>query len=161
MTENCSFNGRRSCLIGLVSDTHGQFRDEVRVGAVRGVSLILHAGDVGGARVLRALRDIAPVQAVFGNVDDPADPQLRAALELTVGGLTIHVSHGHELGSPTPERHAARVPGRHRRVRPHAPRCSSSDRTPAGGESRRRGSATLQPASERGAPVDRERNRCG
>ena len=89
-------------LIGLVSDTHGQFRDEV-TSALSGVSLILHSGDVGGARVLRALRDIAPVRAVFGNVDDSADPQLEPRVELTVGGLTVHVSHGHELGSPTPE----------------------------------------------------------
>ena len=90
-------------LIGLVSDTHGQFRDEV-TSALSGVSLILHSGDVGGAHVLRALRDIAPVRAVFGNVDDPADPQLEPRVELTVGGLTVHVSHGHELGSPTPEK---------------------------------------------------------
>jgi uncharacterized protein len=91
------------CLIGLVSDTHGLFRNEVRA-ALAGVSLILHAGDVGGGHVLRALRDIAPVQAVFGNVDDPADPNLQTRIELTLGGRTIHVSHGHELGSPTPDR---------------------------------------------------------
>ena len=41
---------------------------------------------------------------MFGNVDDPADPQLEPRVELTVGGLTVHVSHGHELGSPTPEK---------------------------------------------------------
>jgi putative phosphoesterase len=91
-----------ACLIGLVSDTHGLFRDDVRA-ALAGVSLVLHAGDVGGARVLRQLRDIAPVQAVVGNVDDPADPNLQKRLELTLEGRTIHVSHGHELGSPTPD----------------------------------------------------------
>jgi uncharacterized protein len=36
-------------------------------------------------------------------VDDPADPNLQAHLRLTLCGRTIHVSHGHELGSPTPE----------------------------------------------------------
>jgi putative phosphoesterase len=90
------------CLVGLVSDTHGLFREELRA-ALAGVSLILHAGDVGGERVLRALREIAPVQAVFGNTDDPADPGLRKSIELTRGGRSIHVSHGHELGSPTPD----------------------------------------------------------
>jgi uncharacterized protein len=90
-------------LIGLVSDTHGQFRDEV-VPALAGVSLILHAGDVGGAAVLQRLQSIAPVRAVSGNVDDPSDPQLQMRFQLEVGGLTVHVSHGHELGSPTPER---------------------------------------------------------
>jgi uncharacterized protein len=87
-------------LIGLVSDTHGQFREEIR-DALRGVSLILHAGDVGGGRVLRELRDIAPVQAVCGNVDDRHDPSLKRRLALTIHGVSIHVSHGHELGSPT------------------------------------------------------------
>src|SRR3954465_15615167 len=89
-------------LIGLVSDTHGQFREAIH-DALHGVSLILHAGDVGGSRILRELRDIAPVQAVYGNVDDRHDPSLARRLELTVHGIRIHVSHGHELGSPTPE----------------------------------------------------------
>ena len=89
-------------LIGLISDTHGQFRDEIR-DALRGVSLILHAGDVGGSRILRELRDLAPVQAVYGNVDDRHDPALSGRIELVVHGVRIHVSHGHELGSPTPE----------------------------------------------------------
>ena len=30
---------------------------------------------------------------------------------MTIGGVTIHVSHGHELGQPTPERVAARYAG--------------------------------------------------
>ncbi|MEO7270851.1 MAG: metallophosphoesterase family protein [Vicinamibacterales bacterium] len=88
-------------LIGLVSDTHGQFRDGIRA-ALDGVSLILHAGDVGGSTILRELRDLAPVQAVYGNVDDRHDPGLAGRIELTVHGVTIHASHGHELGSPTP-----------------------------------------------------------
>ena len=97
-------------LIGLISDTHGQFRDEIR-DALRGVSLILHAGDVGGSRVLRELRDIAPVQAVYGNVDDRHDPALAGHLQLTVHGVRIHVSHGHELGQPTPQLALASYPG--------------------------------------------------
>jgi putative phosphoesterase len=48
------------------------------------------------------------VRAVFGNVDDPQDPQLEAGFELEADGITIHVSHGHELGSPTPEKLLAR-----------------------------------------------------
>jgi len=89
-------------LIGLISDTHGQFRQEIRE-AFRGVSLILHAGDVGGSGILRDLREIAPVQAVYGNVDDRHDPALANGIELTVHGVSIHLSHGHELGSPTPQ----------------------------------------------------------
>jgi putative phosphoesterase len=87
--------------IGLISDTHGLLRPEVPT-ALRGVQVILHAGDVGGAPILRELRRIAPVRAVRGNVDAADDPDLEAAIELTVDGTTIHVSHGHELGTPTP-----------------------------------------------------------
>lgn len=87
--------------IGLISDTHGLVRPEVHT-ALAGVSQILHAGDVGGDDILVELGTIAPVRAVYGNTDWPGDPSLVAALELEVGGLRIHVSHGHELGSPTP-----------------------------------------------------------
>ena len=54
--------------------------------------------------MLDELRAIAPVRAVFGNTDVPGDPDLEAAIDLTIDGLAIHVSHGHELGSPTPAR---------------------------------------------------------
>ena len=71
--------------------------------ALQGVELILHAGDVGGLSVLRELEQIAPVRAVYGNVDDPAFG-LPAELNLTLEGVTLHVRHGHEPGAPTPER---------------------------------------------------------
>jgi len=76
-----------------------------------GVDLIVHGGDVGGAAVLEALRRIAPVEVVCGNVDDPADPALARERVVPVGGLTLHVSHGHELGRPTPELVLARYAG--------------------------------------------------
>jgi hypothetical protein len=88
-------------VIGLISDTHGLLRPEVHT-ALAGVELILHAGDVGGDEILNELSVIAPVRAVFGNTDPPGDPNLAAKLELTVGGVRIHVSHGHEVGAPTP-----------------------------------------------------------
>jgi putative phosphoesterase len=69
--------------------------------ALDGVEMILHAGDVGRLSVLRELGGIAPVHAVYGNVDDPAF-DLPQHLNLTLGGIRVHVSHGHELGSPTP-----------------------------------------------------------
>ena len=90
-------------IVGLIADTHGLLRPEV-FPALEGVELILHAGDVGGLGLLVELGAIAPVHAVYGNTDTPGDPNLRAEVVLDVGGLTVHVSHGHELGSPTPER---------------------------------------------------------
>src|SRR3954469_9838849 len=97
-------------VVGLISDTHGLFRPEI-ADVFAGVSVILHAGDVGGATVLDALRAIAPVEAVFGNVDDVHDPALARERVVTLGGVTIHVSHGHELGRPTAERALARYVG--------------------------------------------------
>ena len=88
--------------IGLISDTHGQFRPAVAQ-VFAGVDLIVHAGDVGGAAVLQALRAIAPVEAVSGNVDDRYDPNLPRTRRLPVGDLVLHVSHGDEFGSPKPE----------------------------------------------------------
>jgi putative phosphoesterase len=72
------------------------------------VELILHAGDVGGSAILDELRLIAPVKAVFGNTDPPGDPELSEEVVVDIGGLRVHVSHGHEVGSPTPARLAAR-----------------------------------------------------
>jgi len=99
-------------VVGLISDTHGLLRADVHR-ALAGVELILHAGDVGGDEVLDELALIAPVLAVYGNTDAPGDPRLAESIERTIGGVRIHVSHGHELGSPTPkkllERYAADV----------------------------------------------------
>ncbi len=93
----------RTHLIGLISDTHGLLRPEV-FGALEGVHVILHAGDVGGDDILDALNEIAPTFAVVGNTDEPDDPRLVEVIEREFGGLRIHVSHGHELGVPTPEK---------------------------------------------------------
>lgn len=96
-----------SHLIGLVSDTHGLVRPAVHE-ALKGVEIILHAGDVGGPDILDELRLIAPVRAVFGNTDPRGTPGLSENIDLEMGGLRIHVSHGNEVGSPTPERLAER-----------------------------------------------------
>lgn len=97
-------------VIGLISDTHGLLR-AAALHALAGVDAILHAGDVGGAVVLDGLRTIAPVRAVSGNTDDPSMPGLEAFIDIEALGLTIHVSHGHELGSPTPAKVLAAYTG--------------------------------------------------
>jgi putative phosphoesterase len=55
-------------IIGVISDTHGLMRNEALT-ALEGSELILHAGDVGAPKVLEALRTIAPVVAIRGNID--------------------------------------------------------------------------------------------
>ncbi len=98
-----------SHLIGLISDTHGMVRAGVHQ-ALAGVELILHAGDVGGDEILDELALIAPVIAVYGNTDDTSNPRLSASIDRVIGGLSLHVSHGHEVGSPTPARLLERYP---------------------------------------------------
>jgi len=90
-------------VIGLIADTHGLLRPSVHR-VLDGVELILHAGDVCGDEILDELALIAPVHAVRGNCDAPDDPRLTGSVSHRVGGLRIHVSHGHELGVPTPDK---------------------------------------------------------
>ena len=94
-------------LVGLISDTHGLLRPEV-FEAFHGVELILHAGDVGGIGILTQLGAIAPVHAVYGNTDPLGQPGLAAKLHLVLENFSLHVSHGHEVGRPTPERLAVK-----------------------------------------------------
>jgi uncharacterized protein len=98
-------------VIGLISDTHGLVRPDVFI-AFDGVEAIYHAGDVGGREVLRILSKIAPVRAVYGNTDVRDDPSLCGQFAETVGGVTVHVSHGDELGRPTPAGLLARYDAR-------------------------------------------------
>jgi putative phosphoesterase len=88
-------------VIGLISDTHGLVRPEVHT-ALAGVELILHAGDVGDDAILDELELIAPVRAVYGNTDAPGNPRLSGSIDVTIDRVRIHVSHGHEIGAPTP-----------------------------------------------------------
>ena len=106
MTVRVTDPHQEAIIIGLVSDTHGLIRDSL-FGALAGVSRILHAGDVGARSVLDALSTIAPVEAVYGNVD-PLDGLLPQHVHIEHGGVSIHVSHGHELGSPAPHTLLAR-----------------------------------------------------
>jgi uncharacterized protein len=100
-------NGAGPRLIGLISDTHGLVRPDVHT-ALAGVELILHAGDVGGDDILDELQLIAPVHAVYGNTDPPGQPRLADSIEMAIDAVRVHVSHGHEVGNPTPAKLLAR-----------------------------------------------------
>ncbi len=89
-------------VIGLVSDTHGLLRPAL-FDRFDGVERIVHAGDIGSASILDALRALAPVSAVHGNTDGPeVRAEAPATVRFDVGGLAVVVEHGHRLGSPTP-----------------------------------------------------------
>jgi len=89
-------------MLGVISDTHGLLRPEV-FEVFKEVDHILHAGDVGKPEILIELEAIAPVTAVYGNVDAP---ELRSRLpqvaHLELDGFDIVVTHGDQFGSPTP-----------------------------------------------------------
>jgi putative phosphoesterase len=80
-------------VVGLISDTHGLVRPEA-LAALAGVDLIVHAGDIGSAAVLDALRAIAPVVAVRGNNDrEPWAASLPDVARTEIGGLRLCVVH--------------------------------------------------------------------
>ena len=85
--------GGKMKLIGVISDTHGLLRPEA-LQALRGVELILHAGDIGSPEVVAGLEALAPVRGVRGNCDrgDWAERYpLRRSLR--VGDVSLLILH--------------------------------------------------------------------
>ncbi len=80
--------------IGIISDTHGLLRDQVR-SRLCDCDTIIHAGDVGSQSVLMELRQIAPlVVAVRGNVDAGQwAKELKEQERLEIEGRAIWVVH--------------------------------------------------------------------
>lgn len=96
--------------IGVIADTHGLLRPEV-FDVFQGVDHIVHGGDIGPARLLEELETIAPVTAVYGNTDgSELRRRLPQVATLRLEGFEIVVTHGDQLGSPTPERLQAAFP---------------------------------------------------
>ena len=80
--------------IGIISDTHGLLRPEAER-RLAGVDHIIHGGDIGRPEIIDALRRIAPVTAIRGNVD--IDDWAVAYPETEVVRLA---SHGRYPASP-------------------------------------------------------------
>jgi uncharacterized protein len=88
--------------LGIISDTHGLLRPEV-FEVFGEVDHILHAGDVGKPEILIELEAIAPVTAVYGNVDPPdVRSRLPQVAHVELDGFDVVVTHGDQLGHPTP-----------------------------------------------------------
>lgn len=96
--------------LGVIADTHGLLRPEV-LDVFRDVDHILHAGDVGPLDLLTELEALAPVTAVYGNTDGwDVRARLPAVARVELDGFRVVVTHGDQLGSPTPERLQAAFP---------------------------------------------------
>jgi len=79
--------------IGIISDTHGLLRPEAERG-LAGVDHIVHAGDIGRPEIVDALRRIAPLTAIRGNVDSGAWARQYPDTKLVrLAGKSIYVLH--------------------------------------------------------------------
>src|ERR1035438_5829900 len=84
---------RNGAVIGLISDTHGLLRPEA-LRALDGSDLIVHAGDVGKPEILDALKLLAPLVAVRGNIDKGGWARaLPLTATATVGSVAVYVLH--------------------------------------------------------------------
>jgi putative phosphoesterase len=79
--------------VGIISDTHGLLRPEAER-RLAGVDHIIHAGDIGRPEIVDALRRIAPVIAIRGNVDSGEWAREYADTELVrLAGKSNYVLH--------------------------------------------------------------------
>ena len=80
-------------VIGIVSDTHGYFHPVLEE-TLQGVDLILHAGDIGDVAIIDRLEALAPMRAVWGNIDG-ADIRRRTPehQRFEQGGLSFWMTH--------------------------------------------------------------------
>jgi putative phosphoesterase len=80
---------------------------------LRGADLILHGGDFSALAVLEELRTLGPpVQAVYGNADEPALRELLPQeLVVEIGGARIGVVHVPGPAAGREERLVRRFPG--------------------------------------------------
>ena len=79
--------------IGIISDTHGLLRPEAER-RLAGVDHIVHAGDIGRPEIVDALRRIAPVTAIRGNVDSGEWAREYADTKLvSLAGRSIYILH--------------------------------------------------------------------
>lgn len=69
--------------IGIISDTHGFIDDRV-MAFFKNVDVIFHAGDIGDINIIKKLRGIKKLVAVYGNIDNTMIRQVTSETELTI-----------------------------------------------------------------------------
>ena len=79
--------------IGILSDTHGLWDDRYAQ-YFSSCDEIWHAGDIGSEELLDRLEDIAPVRAVYGNIDGAAlRRRLKEVSCFTTEGVKVLMTH--------------------------------------------------------------------
>ena len=89
--------GMNAFRVVCLSDTHLRQGRELPAWCLRrleGADLIVHAGDLVAATVLERLERLAPVAAVYGNMDVPVLKQRLPARRVSeIGGVRIGIVH--------------------------------------------------------------------
>ena len=88
--------------IGLLSDTHSHMDDQI-LKHFKECDEIWHAGDIGDRKIMEPLQEIAPVVAVYGNIDD-------ASLRIEFPEDQIFVRNKHKIYMT----HIGGYPGRYK-----------------------------------------------
>lgn len=79
--------------IGLLSDTHSHWDDKY-ITYFTGCDEIWHVGDVGTISILDKLREIAPLRAVYGNIDGTdIRRELPETLRFNCEGVDVLMKH--------------------------------------------------------------------
>ncbi|MDO9535354.1 MAG: metallophosphoesterase family protein [Bacillota bacterium] len=106
--QEVKYNLKKNGFIGIVSDTHVPVRALSLPGQlftmIDGADLILHAGDLEEESVLDELRNLAPVEAVAGNMDPvylKAELGIKKIIHL--GGISLGLIHGSGMPRGVPD----------------------------------------------------------
>jgi hypothetical protein len=79
--------------IGLLSDTHGWLNPRILT-HFKNVDQIWHAGDIGSFDVIQQLEKLAPVKAVYGNIDGAEmRREYPEIMEFSVEGVSVLMTH--------------------------------------------------------------------
>ncbi|MEW6033924.1 MAG: metallophosphoesterase family protein [Chloroflexota bacterium] len=115
----------------MVSDTHASDIDELSpeiLDALRGVDLVVHAGDFTRRSVLEGLRRLGNFIGVHGNCDEAwLRKELPEKQVLDIAGKRVGITHGYGPPVGLEQRVAQELPGAEVIIygHSHVPRCES------------------------------------
>jgi hypothetical protein len=77
----------------LLSDTHSYMDDQI-LKFVKQADEVWHVGDIGNLKVTDAIKELKPLRAVFGNIDDKdARSEFPLDNKFTLEGVSVWMTH--------------------------------------------------------------------
>ena len=77
----------------LLSDTHSFIDDQI-LKFVKQADEVWHAGDIGDLHVTDSIKEIKPLRAVYGNIDDnKARAEFQLDNKFSVEGVSVWITH--------------------------------------------------------------------